>query len=132
VDSYLGTLVQNPHNLHTLQNLIDWTHENPEECWPEYDTIAFEQCQACDSSSEEYKEALRKQGFTGGEGGIPGTIKREKLDAIIAPGPYSMVIHLAAMQGLPMVTLPLGYYPEGTKITKNKTDKLVELAPGIP
>jgi amidase len=75
---------------------------------------------------------LKKQDFFGGEGGIPGAVKRHKLDAIIAPSPYNMVIHLAAMRGLPMVTLPLGYYPEGTKITKNKTDKLVELAPGIP
>jgi amidase len=59
-------------------------------------------------------------------------VKRGGLDALVAPSPYSNVIHFAAMRGLPLVTVPLGYYPEGTEVTKNATGKLIEVGPGIP
>jgi amidase len=34
IASYLGSFSHNPDNLHTLQDLINWTHRHPEGCWP--------------------------------------------------------------------------------------------------
>jgi amidase len=61
ITSYLSSLTQNPENLHSVQDLISWTHSHAEECWPEHDTVTFEPSQGCDSEGEEYREVLRRQ-----------------------------------------------------------------------
>ena len=40
--------------------------------------------------------------------------------------------HLPAIAGLPIVTVPLGYYPEGSPVKMNPKGNLVQAAPGIP
>lgn len=131
---YLDSLVEISYDLHTVQDLIDWTQKHEEEeNYPEYDTGIFEQCQSGDSSSPEYQDLLKKELFFGAEGGISGTMERDQLDAIIAPAPYSdLITHFAAIQGLPMITVPLGYYAEDTNIIWDRTDKLIDIAPRIP
>ena len=40
--------------------------------------------------------------------------------------------HLPSIAGLPVVTVPMGYYPEGTPVKMNPKGNLVQAAPGIP
>ncbi|KAK0721832.1 amidase signature domain-containing protein [Lasiosphaeria miniovina] len=84
--------------------------------------------------------------YFGGDGGISGTLKEHKLDLIVAPAVrgseidstsrsgLSVIVSLAARGGLPVVTVPLGKYPETTAVRQDlrEPDKLVDVAPEIP
>ena len=43
-----------------------------------------------------------------------------------------MALRMAAIRGLPIVTIPLGYYPEGAEVKHNRRGNLVDVAPGVP
>ena len=62
--------------------------------------------------------------------GIIGTLDRYGLDALVMPTFTSF--HLPAIAGLPIVTVPLGFYPPDTAISMNAKGTLVNVAPNIP
>lgn len=64
------------------------------------------------------------------EQGITGVLDRYSLDALVMPTFASF--HLPSIGGLPIVTVPLGFYPHDTAITMNLKGTLVDVAPNVP
>ena len=40
--------------------------------------------------------------------------------------------HLPAIAGLPVITVPLGFFPEGTEVVWDARGEMVDVAPGVP
>ena len=64
------------------------------------------------------------------EQGIIGALDRYGLDALIMPTFASF--HLPSIGGLPIVTVPLGFFPHDTAISMNLKGTLVNVAPDVP
>lgn len=62
--------------------------------------------------------------------GILGVLDKYGLDALVMP--TFTAFHLPAVAGLPVVTVPLGFFPPETKVISNAKGTLVNIAPGIP
>ena len=73
-----------------------------------------------------YQEVLR----IGGEGGVLGALSRQNLDAVILP--TTLAPAMPAMVGSPVITVPLGAFPNGTEIQHGSRGDTVSSAPGIP
>ena len=65
-----------------------------------------------------------------GEQGVIGALDRYGLDALVMPTFTSF--HLPSIGGLPIVTVPLGFYPHDTEIAMNLKGTLVNVAPNVP
>ena len=64
------------------------------------------------------------------EQGIVGALDRYGLDALVMPTFASF--HLPSVAGLPIITVPLGFYPPDTAISMNIKGTLVNIAPNVP
>ncbi len=62
--------------------------------------------------------------------GIIGALDQYGLDALVMPTFASF--HLPSIAGLPIITVPLGFYPPDTAITMNLKGTLVDVAPDVP
>lgn len=58
-------------------------------------------------------------------------MEKFKLDFIAVLANADIPVASAAALGLPSITVPLGFYPEGTEVKKTKWD-LTANAPGSP
>lgn len=87
-----------------------------------------------DITGAEFQAALKQNEYFAGDGGIPGALKANQLDLIVAPAMYGPTVSIAARAGLPVVVIPLGKYPQGTdiKYSKSRPDTLVNFAPEVP
>ena len=65
-----------------------------------------------------------------GEDGILGVLDKYDLDALVMPTFTSFL--LPAIAGLPVVSVPLGFFPSGTNVVWNAKGNLINVAPGIP
>jgi amidase len=131
--NYLSGLKDNPNNIHTLEELINFTKSFPEEEYPARDIDIFLAAQANDTgvSGAKYKEVREKELYFGGPGGILGALEKFDLDVLAIPSTIEIPTVLAAKMGYPILTVPLGFYPEGTEIKKNKRGDLIKIAPGM-
>ena len=73
-----------------------------------------------------YKSNLRMAG----EQGVLGTLDKYDLDALVMPTFASF--HLPAIAGLPVITVPLGFYPSDTVPVWNPKGTAISVAPQIP
>lgn len=64
------------------------------------------------------------------EQGIIGALDRYGLDALVMPTFASF--HFPSIAGLPIVTVPLGFYPPDTATAMNPKGTLVNVAPNVP
>lgn len=64
------------------------------------------------------------------EHGVVGALDRFKLDALVMPTFASF--QLPAIAGLPVVTVPLGFYPADTPLVMNPKGTTVSVAPNMP
>lgn len=64
-----------------------------------------------------------------GEEGILGAIEKHELDVIVGPTKADPVSTFTARLGLPAITVPMGFFPEGTPIRKSKRGDVIEVAP---
>ena len=64
------------------------------------------------------------------EQGIIGVLDRYGLEALVMPTFTSF--HLPSIAGLPIVTVPLGFYPPNTAIAMNLKGTMVDVAPNVP
>jgi amidase len=109
VANYFKSLLVNPTNITTLSQLINFTHTDPREDWPDRNTITWEQALALNltQTSANYTKALFADLRLGSNATIAGAINMYGLDALILP--TSMAAGVAAIAGYPVVTVPLGY-----------------------
>ena len=64
------------------------------------------------------------------EQGITDALDRYGLDVLVMP--TFAAFHLPSIAGLPIITVPLGFYPHDTATTMNLKGTLVNVAPNVP
>ena len=64
------------------------------------------------------------------EQGVIGALDRYNLDALVMPTFASF--YLPAIAGLPVVTVPLGFYPSDTPVVWNPKGTTISVAPHVP
>lgn len=112
---YIQTLETNPNNLHSAEDIIEFTRPFPAEDYPERDIGKFlwTQAEGIDVDSEKYAEMVKQERFFGGEGGILGAMEKYNVDLFAIPSDWAIANDLAAKIGFPVISMPLGYFPRG-------------------
>ena len=130
--AYLGSLATNPQNMHDLQDLAAFTKHHPLEEVHYRDTVAWDNQIRRNLTSDCARSRAAYQGnIDAGEiTGVVGALDRYNLDALIMPTFTSF--YLPAIAGLPVITVPLGFYPADTTVAWNPKGTLINKAPGIP
>ena len=133
IEAHFKTLVENPNNIHTLEDLIDFTKRHPEE---DYSSRNIDWWLGSMRSSKiptaEIQQKIDKMMRICGNEGILGALETFNLDALVMPSARDPSVTFAARCGLPIITVPLGFYPPDTPITMNKRGDLIVRAPGMP
>jgi amidase len=125
-------LTYNPNNITTLAELRTFTRQYPPEDYPIHNTGQWDMIldeQKFNNTDPRvwfaYQQALNYSNVAG----LVGTIEKYNLDAIIMPASIAPV--WAATIGCPIVTVSLGFYPEGTNVINDPDGGLVDYTPGI-
>lgn len=128
---YVSELTSNPNNIHSLADESNFTHHFALEAYPDRDTTIWDQALSLgyNNSDIRFWQAYKYSDYIGGEGGVLGALKTYYLDALIMPTDYSS--GLPARAGLPIVTVPMGYYPANSSLSTSSRG-LVEIGPNIP
>ncbi len=129
---YLSQLVQNPNKIHNLYDVSKYTKSDPREEYPNRDTYVWDRqsTRNITNASPESWQAYQVNLHMAEEMGVLGALDRYNLDALVMPTFTSF--HLPAIAGLPVITVPLGFYPTGTATTMNKKGTMVQVGPGVP
>lgn len=130
--NYFSQLTVNPNNVKSLADVSNFTHSFKLEEYPQRDTFEFDQSLSLgyNNTDPRFWDAYQFTSYLGGEGGVTGALKANNLDALILPTDYAYPI--PAYAGLPVVTVPLGFYPSNFTVVKNKNWGVVEVGPNIP
>ena len=132
LNSYFESLVTNPQNIHNVGDLIEFIKKTPEEDYPHRNLFFFEEAQKIGPTHYEYTRFKERQQYFATEGGIPGAIDKWRVDALVAPAVLGPISSLSAIGGCPVVSMPLGVFPEGTEKSVNGSNGLIEEGPGLP
>lgn len=132
LSDYLSFLVLNPNNVHNLHDINQYTMNDPREEYPDRDTYVWDRelVRNITNSSPESFQAYQANLRMAEEEGVLGALDRYNLDALIMPTFASF--HLPAIAGLPVITVPLGFYPANTPVVMNPKGTMVSVGPGIP
>ncbi|MCJ1266704.1 hypothetical protein MMC22_006589 [Lobaria immixta] len=130
--NYLSKLTSNPRKVYNLADVNNFTHQFPAEDYPDRDTAIFDISLALDfnNTSPEFWDLYQTNLAIAGPQGILGLLANFSLDALLLPTAYSP--GLPALAGLPVVTVPLGFFPYNTTVVKNQRKTLVEVGPDVP
>jgi len=130
--SYLSKLTYNPNNINSLADESNFTHHFALEDYPERDTAVWDQALSLGYNNTDYRfwQAYQFTTYFGGAGGVTGALDAFNLDALILPTDYSPP--LPAYAGLPVVTVPMGFYPSNSSVTTTPPWNLVAVGPNIP
>ncbi|PFH51875.1 hypothetical protein AMATHDRAFT_190451 [Amanita thiersii Skay4041] len=131
LNQYYKSLLSNPSGVRSLEEVIKFNDDHPELEEPagfEDQSILIE---AEDTSvNKTYFDALRFDFELGATRGIDAALKAKKLDALVLPAPGFTTVP-AAIAGYPIVTVPLGFYPDNVTI-QSAGPMTVYPAPGVP
>jgi amidase len=129
--AYLSELSYNPNNIHSVADLRAFTQSFPAEMFPDRNTATWDAALALGYNNTDIRfwNELQRNYYFGGEGGMLGAIARNKLDALVMP--TSQSAGRAAIVGAPIVTVPLGFCPASTRVTKSGRG-LVTGGPKLP
>ena len=129
---YLSKLTYNPNNIHTLNDLRNFTHSSPLEDWPERDTNIWGDAikLGFGNTSPEFWSNYTMNTYLAGPLGVTGALKNHSLDALLLPTEFSP--NFPALIGSPVVTVPLGVYNSSTPILPNGFGNLVAISPNLP
>jgi amidase len=132
IEIWLKHLVENPNNVHTLEDIMRFTKSDPRECYPERDIQRWEWIQeGPEYGSTEYRESLDKMYRLASDQGLLEAMEKHKLDVIVHPTNTDPTATFAARLGLPAITVPLGFYPQDTEAVSHSGD-LFNIAPHVP
>lgn len=131
VAQYFAQLTYNPNNITSLEELRKFTQSFPKEEYPRRDTARWDAGleRGFDNTDSRFWDTLQQQYYFGGEGGLLGAVERNEVDAIVMPTSYSA--GRAAIVGAPIVTVPLGFMPNTTSVSRNSWG-LVTGGPNFP
>ena len=130
--SYLSLLIQNPQNIHSLADIATFTKSDPREEYPHRDTYVWDRelHRNITSDSPESRAAFAANLRMGLEEGVEGAL--DKFDCDVLAMPTFASFHLPAIAGLPIVAVPLGFYPADTPLVMNLKGTMVSVAPNVP
>ncbi|KAF1976884.1 amidase signature enzyme [Bimuria novae-zelandiae CBS 107.79] len=130
--SYLAQLTYNPTGVKSLADVRNFTQSFGPEEYPSRDTATWDESLALNftNSDAEARAAYQYNQYLGGAGGILGALANYSLDAVVTPSRNSPGI--SAIIGAPIVTVPLGAYPNSTLVRNNSRGNLVATASNIP
>lgn len=124
---YFDSLSINPYNIHSINDLITCTKSHPKEEFPLRNIAFWEKVKdAPNFNSPEITAAFKHMWSLGAEGGIDGALDAAKADALILPS--VICSDIPGLAGYPTITVPMGYLPNDTPITKNLRLDLVDEA----
>ncbi|ESK92746.1 glutamyl-trna amidotransferase subunit a [Moniliophthora roreri MCA 2997] len=132
LDAYYQALVENPSGVRSLADLIAFNDANPELEEPvnftdQSELIAAEATVGFDSN---YTQALAFNHELGRTRGIDAALQEHNLDALVLPA-TGLTTTPAAIAGYPIVTVPLGFFPDNVTI-ESAGPLTVYPAPGVP
>ncbi|KAJ7922254.1 amidase signature enzyme [Mycena leptocephala] len=132
LNEYFAALLENPSGVRTLADIIKFDDDNPtlEEPAGFEDQSQFIQAEATNGFDAEYFAALTADRDLGSTQGIDFVLKKFNLDALVLPAP-GFTTSPAAVVGYPIVTVPLGFFPENVTIG-SAGPETVYPAPGVP
>ncbi|KAF3163970.1 hypothetical protein TWF106_009614 [Orbilia oligospora] len=138
IKKYLNDLAVNPNNIKDASGLINYTRSDSREEYPNRNVFLWEadtEKLPCEDNTCKVAWDLTQLRYRlGGEGGILGALASaggpDGLDALIVPAHYAPV-DIAAIAGLPVVTVPLGFRSNDTAVEKDERG-VVTTAPNEP
>lgn len=129
---YFAELAFNPYNLTSVADLQNFTQGFPLEDYPERDTDVWADAIALGygNDSPEFWSNYTADLYYAGPLGITGALANFSLDALVVPTAFAPF--LPALIGAPVVTVPLGRFPNGTAVQANGFGNLNATAPNLP
>lgn len=119
---YVSLLDTNPNGVTDIFTLREFIQTFVPEKYPTFGTSGFDiivgsiaQGQLPTPGTPEYEflNSIRIQGGT--EGGLPGAVQRDNLDAIILPSEIASIS--PSLVGLPGISVPMGRFPDGNAVS---------------
>jgi len=132
LNAWFDSLIANPSGVTSLAELIAFDNANPTLEEPigytsQSELIASEATTGFNTS---YYQSLAFDKELGATRGIDAALKTYALDALVLPAPGFTTVP-AAIAGYPIVTVPLGFYPDNVTIA-SAGPNTVYPAPGVP
>jgi amidase len=133
IESYLASLATNPTKIHTLQDLITFTQNCPGEEYPQRNTAVLERALLTCPDDPAYLDMLALDStFSHGENSIASALDTYECDVMIVPNLDPVLQTLAAKAGSPVLSIPIGIYPDTTEVVVDEGNGMVDIAPGVP
>ncbi|KAK7062778.1 hypothetical protein VNI00_000267 [Paramarasmius palmivorus] len=132
LNEYYEALIENPSGVRSLADLIAFNDANPELEEPTNFTDQSEliEAEGTDGFDAQYTQALAFDHDLGRTRGIDAALQENDLDALLLPA-TGFTTTPAAIAGYPIVTVPLGFFPDNTTI-ESAGPLTVYPAPGVP
>lgn len=129
---YLSKLTVNPHNITSVAELQDFTQKDPREEYPDRNTITWQHGLDLGYGNDDprFKRAYQQQVRFGGDQGLEGALKKQSLDALFAPS--DLLATLASFLGDPVISVPIGRYPDDTPYERTQYGRLNANGPNRP
>ncbi len=132
METYLQGFAINPRRLDTLKSLIDAIKDDPEEEYPLRDVAIMQRALATSVHASKYQEMVAKQLYYANAGGLGGAMNGCSCTVLISPAGSLNCQNFASMGGNPVINVPMGFYPDDTKVKRDEQSGFVTVAPGIP
>jgi amidase len=131
LQQYLSQLTNNPNNITSLQSLDKYTMADPREMYKSRDTGIWKAALALNYSISDMKgyNIAQDQKYLASQV-VDLTLQLNKVDVLVIPSDFASKI--AAIDGHPIITVPLGYYPVGTPTLMNARGNLVARGVNFP
>ncbi|EGO26610.1 hypothetical protein SERLADRAFT_447766 [Serpula lacrymans var. lacrymans S7.9] len=132
LNAYFESLLANPSGVMSLEDLIMFDNANPtlEEPTGYTDQSELIGAEATTGFNSSYYASLAFDKELGATRGIDAALEMYTLDALVLPAPGYTTVP-AAIAGYPIVTVPLGFYPENVTIGSAGPNTYYP-APGMP
>ncbi|KAG7451518.1 amidase signature enzyme [Guyanagaster necrorhizus] len=134
LNRYFSGLIKNPSGVRSLADLIKFNNDHPDLEEPvnytDQSTQVLIESEATTGFDNAYFDALSIDRELGGSMGIDAAVKAFDLDALALPS-QGFTSSIAAIVGYPIVTVPLGFYPDNFAIGIAGPETVYP-APGVP
>lgn len=132
LNTWYQSLYTNPSGVRSLAQLIAFDDANPtlEEPTNYTDQSILIASEATTGYNATFYQALAADYDMGRTRGIDAALQQYNLDALVLPAPGYTTVP-AAIAGYPIVTVPLGFYPDNTT-SQSAGPATVYPAPGAP
>ncbi|KAG5804317.1 hypothetical protein H9Q74_005164 [Fusarium xylarioides] len=130
---WCSELTVNPNGINSVDDIIEFTKSHPKELYPERNVDRLLSSRDSPGIDDPItQQSLTKMLRLCADDGILGALADYKLDALVFPNDYNRPSTFAARAGMPVMALPLGFFPPQTPIKKTKTGHQVDVAPNVP